>query len=216
MAVEIVVADTRAAVVRALQSTLGTFASQFRPDQVVVSIQHASVQDLDEEGVCFVNPGNCVGNMRGALDRALVALLPGVEDDVRNMINTWGHVGREGMRHLPLFSALLSYSNNRWMITAPCVFAPGPRNYRGTRNAFHATHAALSMLISANRAGMKIRRVVMPGVCTGHGRMNRVEAATQMADAFRAVFLNNHIMNDPTQNNHLRLMLFPNYDKQPE
>jgi len=93
--------------------------------------------------------------------------------------------------------------------------AGGRANYRGTRNAFHATHAALSMVISANRAGMGIWRVVMPGVCTGHNRMIRGEAATQMGEAFRAVFLDNTLMVDPTQAAHPRLMLLPLYDHQP-
>jgi O-acetyl-ADP-ribose deacetylase (regulator of RNase III) len=215
-ATTIVVVDSRAAVVRNLEVTLGTFVSQFRPDQVKVHIRKGRIEDWDEEGVCFVNPGNSLGVMDGALDSSLTALMPGVENDVNAMIQTFGDVAANGDRYLPLFSSLLSRSsNNRWLITSPCMFLPGPIDYRSTRNAFHATHAALSMLIWANRAGMGIRKLIMPGVCTGHGRMNRAQAASQMADAFRAVFIDNKIIDDPTQALHPRLLLAPSYEYQP-
>jgi O-acetyl-ADP-ribose deacetylase (regulator of RNase III) len=215
MAVTIVIADTRPAVIHALKQTLGTFADHFRPDHVRVVIHHGRVEDWDEEGVCFVNPGNALGEMTGALDRALLGMLPGVDADVRAIVNQWGKSARDGTRHLPLFSAVLSRANNRWLITAPCMFVAGPQEFRDTRNAFHATHAALSMLVSANRAGMGIHRVVMPGVCTGHGRMNRANAARQMAEAFRAVFMDHNIAFDPQQAQHPRLMLLPRYERQP-
>jgi len=215
MAVHIVITETRKSVLDALQRTLGTFVSQFPESRVRVSFHHGSVKDWDEEGVCFVNPGNCVGTMNGELDRVIATLLPGVEKDVNAITETWGTATSDGTRHLPLFSAVLTHLNNRWCITAPCMSVGGRANYRGTRNAFHATHAALSMVISANRAGMHIWRVVMPGVCTGHARMNRREAATQMGEAFRAVFLNNTLMVDPGQAAHPRLMLLPLYDHQP-
>ena len=211
VAVDIVIADTRAAVIRNLQDTLGTFAHQFRADRVRVHIYHGRVEDWDEQGVCHVNPGNCAGVMRGALDRALLALMPGVDKDVDAMVTTWGTAVAGGDRkQLPLFSALLTRStNHRWLLTSTTMIHPGPANHRGTRNAFHATHAALSMLTEANRAGMGIQRVVMPGVCTGHGRMNRADAARQMADAFRAVFCDDNIRADPTQAAHPRLMIDP-------
>lgn len=215
MDVQVVISDTRKAVVRNLEQTLGTFASQFRPDRVKVYIHHGSIEDWDEPGVCFINAGNALGHMTGALDRTLLRLMPDVDRDVHAMIQLWGSTARDGTRHLPLFSAMLSHANNRWLITSPCMFVAGPQDFRGTRNAFHATHAALSMLVSANRAGMGIRRVVMTGVCTGHGRMNRDDAAKQMADAFRAVFLNDLLDIDLHQALHPRLMLLPRYEYQP-
>jgi O-acetyl-ADP-ribose deacetylase (regulator of RNase III) len=213
MVLTIVIADTRSVVVRHLEATLGTFASQFRADQVQVQISNSPVQDWDEEGVCYVNPGNAAGVMSGRLDTALSSLMPDLSQDVAAMTRAWGKRAPDGTPHLPLFAALLSRCNKRWCITSPAVFLPGPTgHYRDTRNAFHATHAALSLLISANRAGMGIDRVVMPGVCTAHGRMNRAEAARQMADAFRAVFIDNNIITDPTQAAHPRLLLAPHYE----
>lgn len=214
MAVHITLVDSCEAVVRHIQTTFATFLSQLRPDVVHVDIQHGRVEDFDGAGVCFVNPGNCRGRMTGTLDRILLALMPDVEDDVQAVIQAYGDVApHTGERHLPMFSALMSRSRTgRWLLTAPCAESPGPGSCRGTRNAFHSTHLALSMIICANRAGMGIRRVVMPGMGTGQTRMNRAEVARQMCDAFRAVFIDANVVNDPSQAQHPRLLIGRHHD----
>jgi hypothetical protein len=214
---QIIIVDTREAIIRQLRQTLGTFVQHLRPDRVSVEIHHGNVQDWDAEGVCFINPGNCAGIMTGALDRVLVSLMPGVHADVQAMMQAHGDVDTDGSRYLPMFSALLSRSDNgRWLLTAPCMWSPGVVSYRGTRHAFHSTHLALSMLICANRAGMNIRRVIMPGMCTGHGRLNRADAAHQMSDAFRAVFIDGNIVSDGTQTLHPRLLISRHYYSRPK
>ncbi len=212
---QIVVCDTRLAVVRNLRNTLGTLIDQF-PKHFSVHIHHGRVEDWDEPGVCYVNGGNTVGDMRGALDAVIERLMPGVGDDVRAMATEHGTRDRDGRPILPLFSAMLSRVNDRWLITAPCTHVAGPKNFRGTRNSFHSTRIALSMLISARRAGMDISKVVMSGMCTGHGRLSRKEAAAQMTDAFRAVFMDDNMAIDPKQAAHPRLMMVPDYEWQPK
>jgi len=211
---KIVVADTRLAVVTALRRSLDHL--QYSPSlHVDVDIQHAPVQQFDAPGVCFVNAGNAVGCMDGALDTCLRQLVPGAAEDVARVIERWGDTARDGTRHLPLFSALLSASADRFLLTSPCMYVGGPGDMRGTRNAFHATHVALSHLREAMRAGLKISSVVMTGVCTGRGRMNRDEAARQMTEAFRAVFIDNNLVVDTELRRHPRLMRNPLYTVQP-
>lgn len=216
LTMELILSDTRPAVVRALRATVGHLQI---PDarRVVIRIDDLPVSRWDDEGVCFVNGGNALGTMRGQLDRELSRLVPGAEADVEKVVQMYGETSRSGVKHLPLFSALLSPSSprSRWLLTAPCMYVSESRELRGTRNAFHATHTALSLIQEANRAGARIRRVVMTGICTGKGRMNRDDAASQMADAFRAVFIDDNMVVDPKQAQHPRLMLNPQYTVQP-
>jgi len=212
---ELIVSDTRDVVVRHLRSTLGTLQIP-QSHGVTVRVENGCVSQWDMPGVCYVNGGNSVGDMNGCLDTKLCELVPGCEPDMAHTIKTFGACARDGTRHLPLFSALLSRSpqNSKWLLNSPCMYLPGHHSARGTRNAFHATHTALSMVVTANRAGMNIKRIVMAGMCTGHGRMNRREAARQMLDAVRAVFVDKRIVEDVTQTQHPRLLLNPQYSVQ--
>ena len=217
MTLEIVCVDKRAAVVRHLKESLG--GTLCRRDVVTCTVHQGQIEDWDEDGVCFINPCNARGIMTGALDRTLLKLMPGLDTDVDAMRRTWGVTAPDGSRHFPLFSALLTRTpNNRWCISSPCTYDTGGARecLRGTRHAFLATHAALSMVIAANRAGMGLRKIVLPGVCTGHGQMNRADAAHQMNDAFRAVFIDGNIARDPNQSLHPRLMMMPSYTKTSE
>lgn len=213
---QVIVTDTRMAVVSALRKTLDHL--QIAPAlQVSIEVHHGPVEVWDAPGVCFVNGGNSVGVMDGQLDTCLKRLVPGAEQDVVGVIRKFGDVARDGTRHLPMFSALLSPSvdNTRFLLTSPCTYLPGPGDMRGTRNAFHSTHVALSMVREAARSGVKIHRVVMTGMCTGRGRTNRDESAKQMTDAFRAVFIDNNMVVDAEQAKHPRLMRNPLYPVQP-
>lgn len=204
--------DTRKVVVRHLHETLGTLQL---PAGVTVKVESGCVSQWDAPGVCYVNGGNCVGDTSGVLDTKLCELAPGYAEDLARVVKDQGDTARDGTRHLTLFSALLCRSSNsRWVVHAPCVYLHGQHSARGTRNAFHSTHTALSMLIHANRAGMKINKVIMTGMCTGHGRMNRREAALQMTDAFRLALINKRLVTDPGQAKHPRLLLNPQYSIQ--
>jgi hypothetical protein len=213
---KIIVTDTRKAVVEALGSTLAHLRIPVHRD-VQVQISNQSVQVFDGEGVCFVNGGNAMGVMQGQLDSVLAELVPGAREDVGKVVEKWGDTARNGQKHLPLFSALMSASHDgtRWLCTSPCMLAPGPGDLRNTRNAFHSTHAALSLVVDAVRAGVGIHTVVMTGMCTGRGRTNRVVSAQQMMDAFRAVFVDDNIVTDVNIRKHPRLLLNPMYTTQP-
>jgi len=208
-----IVTDTRRAVYEALVATLGTLNV---PD-VEVEIHNSPVARFDSKGVCFVNGGNSLGVMSGKLDSELSRLVPEAEMDVVKVIKRWGSTSRDGHKYLPLFSALMSASRDRtrWLCTAPCMFTPGPGDFRNTRNSFHSTHTALSLIRESLRAGCPINTVVMTGMCTGRGRTNRMEAAKQMMEAFRLVFVDNKLATDPAMASHPRLLLNPLYTLQP-
>ena len=216
MKVKFIVTDTRKAVFEALVATLGHLSIPVHRN-VEVEILNKPVESFDGEGVCFVNGGNSVGVMEGALDAVVGALVPGSHADVLSVVDAWGDTARDGQKHLPLFSALLSPSHDRtrWLCTSPCMLTPGPGDLRETRNAFHSTHVALSLILNALRAGVGIRTVVMTGMCTGRGRTNRLTSAQEMMDAFRAVFVDDNVVVDPSILKHPRLMLNPMYTTQP-
>lgn len=213
---EIVITDTRAAVVNALRKMFTNFQIPVAR-KVSVRVEHGDVCVWDDgPGVCFVNGGNCVGDMSGKLDRAVLKLVPGAAKDVADAVVTHGDVTRQGVHYLPLFSALLSPGDGgRWLLTVPCMYVGGPRDMRATRNAFHATHIALSQVYQALRAGVVLRRVVMTGMCSGHGRTNRDDMALQMLEAFRAVLVDDNMVVDPAQATHPRLMVNRQYTVQP-
>lgn len=213
---EIIITDTRRAVFTALQAMFANFqipASR----QVTIRVVHGDVAAWDAPNTCFVNGGNCVGDMSGKLDATLLRLVPGAEADVALALSAHGDVSHHGAaRHFPLFSALMSPGeDSRWLLTAPCMYVGGPRDLRGTRNAFHATHTALSQLYTALRSGVVLHRVVMTGMCSGHGRTNREVMAKQMLEAFRLVFVSDRMVVDATQAAHPRLMLNRQYSVQP-
>lgn len=213
---KIIVTDTRKAVFEALGSTLAHLRTPIHRN-IEIQICNQSVEVFDGEGVCFVNGGNAMGVMQGKLDSVLADLVPGAREDVEKVVEKWGDTARNGQKHLPLFSALMSASRDgtRWLCTSPCMLAPGPGDLRDTRNAFHSTHVALSLVVGAMRAGVGIHTVVMTGMCTGRGRTNRVTSAQQMMDAFRAVFVDDNIVTDACILKHPRLLLNPLYTTQP-
>jgi hypothetical protein len=216
MRMKIIVTDTRKAVFQALGETLGHLTIP-RHRNIDVQILNESVESFDSEGVCFVNGGNSLGVMEGRLDSVVRELVPGSHADVCSVVEAWGNTARDGQKHLPLFSALLSPSHDRtrWLCSSPCMLTPGPGDLRETRNAFHSTHVALSLILNAVRAGVGIHTVVMTGMCTGRGRTNRLTAAHQMMDAFRAVFVDDNVVVDPSIIKHPRLMMNPLYTTQP-
>jgi hypothetical protein len=220
----IVVTDTRRAVYEALLTTLGSLTIPVH-QKVVIEIHNKPVDffDLPSDSphkpvTCFVNGGNCLGVMSGKLDASLSQLVPGSDMDVVKVVQRWGSTSRDGRKFLPLFSALMSpcpTQPHKWLCTAPCMFTPGPGDLRDTRNAFHSTHMALSMIRESVRMGVHFDTVVMTGMCTGRGRTNRVTSAHQMMEAFRAVFIDNNLVVDPSMSKHPRLMLNPLYTPQP-
>lgn len=133
---------------------------------MTVPIVHGSVFDVTASAL--VAPGNSSGSMTGGLDLEIAKADPGIEQRVR--------------RHAPIEvgeAVIVSFDgpNYGWLVYTPTM--PGARDVSDTDNAYTAMESALYH-------GSVFRSVVIPGLCTGVGRMDYEEAAKQMNSAWRA------------------------------
>jgi O-acetyl-ADP-ribose deacetylase (regulator of RNase III) len=73
-----------------------------------------------------------------------------------------------------------------YTVAAPTMRVPG--SVAGTINAYLSMRAALTAVLQHNAAvGLSIRRLAVPSLCTGVGRMPYEEAAKQMRTAYESV-----------------------------
>jgi O-acetyl-ADP-ribose deacetylase (regulator of RNase III) len=133
-------------------------------------------------GTAFVSPANSLGFMDGGIDYTLSRVMfPGVEQLVKDAIAQQGVPTMLGRMHLPIGRAVVVPTpghDGGLLVSAPTMWLP--QDVRGTRNAYHATYAALA---AASDAGAGL--VVLPGMATGCGMVPADEAVAQMARAHR-------------------------------
>lgn len=128
----------------------------------------------------FVSPANSLGYMNGGIDAAYMSMFGAqIEQRVRERIATIG----DG--HLPVGSAFVTQvsatgrhdpDHENYLITAPTMISPG--DVSGTRNAYHATLAAI-------RVWPRVGTLIIPPMCCGYGCMDPCESARQMEEAIR-------------------------------
>ena len=146
-----------------------------------VEIVFGSVQLIKpEHGVAYVSPANSFLFMDGGIDWVYSRMMfPDLER----------HVKREAYKSLPKTSLgrpflpigkamLLSIPGSQaCIIMAPTMFFP--QEVRGTNNAYHATYSAVRCALESQC----VSHLVIPGMCTGIGKMLFDQAAQQMCDA---------------------------------
>lgn len=146
-----------------------------------VELVNASVTSVPaEHGTAYVSPANSFLFMDGGIDWVYSRMMfPGLER----------HVQREARRSLPKTSLgrpflpvgkamLLSIPGSpACIIMAPTMFFP--QDVRCTHNAYHATYAAVRCALGSGC----VSHLVLPGMCTGIGKMVSIEAAAQMSSA---------------------------------
>lgn len=133
-------------------------------DVVSVPIMH---------GTAFVSAANSRGYMDGGIDGAYSrAMFPGIEARVKAAIRTVGVPDRLGGRFLPVGDAVMVDD----LVVAPTMLLP--QDVSSTRNAYLAMNAALW---TAHAHG--VSTLVVPGMCTGYGRMPPDVALSQMKQA---------------------------------
>jgi O-acetyl-ADP-ribose deacetylase (regulator of RNase III) len=136
--------------------------------QVMSNTDVASVPIM--HGTAFVSPANSRGFMDGGVDRAYSrAMFPGIEARVKSAIRAIGTPDRVGGRFLPVGEAVMVDD----LVVAPTMLLP--QDVSGTRNAYLAMSAALW---TASTHG--VNALVVPGMCTGCGRMPPDAALAQM------------------------------------
>jgi O-acetyl-ADP-ribose deacetylase (regulator of RNase III) len=160
----------------------GAIATAAKADgwDAVEIIAYTDVRDIPlDPGTAFVSPANSLGFMDGGIDYVYSRIMfPGIEPAVKRAISDRsGHVSKLGRPFLPIGNALVvpvPHAEQIFMVVAPTMLMP--QDVRGTHNAYHATYAALK----AARATPGVRRLVIPGMCTGCGMLSPAEAVGQM------------------------------------
>ncbi len=136
------------------------------------------VRDVEQApGTAFVSPCNSVGLMDGGVDFTLSRVMfPGVEARVRSAFERFGERTADGRAFMPIGCAVTVKTQREGvtLVAAPAMWTT--QDVRGTRNAYHATYAALAEAAE----DPKVRRVVFPGMGTGRGMLAADEALRQM------------------------------------
>ena len=142
-------------------------------------LSHHDVRQVElAPGTAFVCPGNSLGVMDSGVAFTLSRVVfPGIEARVREAFERLGERTASGCPFLPIGRAAVVATQHRdvFLIAAPSMWTT--QDVRGTRNAYHATYAALSAASDEDR---RIRRIVVPGVGTGRGMLAADEALRQM------------------------------------
>lgn len=111
--------------------------------------------------------------MDGGIDKVYSQVMfPGIEKEVKAAIKETCGVSDLGRPWLRIGDAL----KVKQLIVAPTMLLP--QNVKDTKNAYYALNAALW---EADWTG--ISTLVVPGMCTGYGKMDVLTAVTQMKTA---------------------------------
>lgn len=146
-----------------------------------VSAQTIDVTEVPRSpGTAFVSPANSLGFMDGGIDMCYSRVMwPGIESHVKRAIHQHGQDGNIHARFLPIGQALavLTSDPGVHLIVAPTMLLP--QDVNGTMNAYWAFRAALGVAVS-----LRVELLVVPGLCTGVGRMSVAESAAQIRRAW--------------------------------
>ena len=128
----------------------------------------------------YVSPANSLLYMDGGVDKAYSeAMFPGIRHHLQELAKRVCPSNKIGQPYLKIGSALAIEvaASNSWLIAAPTMWSP--QDVSSTNNAYHATRAAL---ICAD-AIPDLRRLVIPAMCCGYGKMSAAQAAGQVCKA---------------------------------
>lgn len=142
----------------------------------------SSVADVPAvHGVAYVAPLNSMGFMDGGVDAVYSRVMfPGLETDIKDAIKERGYISALGRSYLPIgLTVAVAVSGGALVIGAPTMLLP--QDVANTRNAFLAMNAALW---EADHQGTEL--LVVPGMCTGYGKMPPDRAIGQMKAAHEA------------------------------
>lgn len=172
------------------------FASHFKDQAPFEGMSRTKVihGDIFAQGGgadAMVSPANSFGQMDGGLDLAILEFFgKGLQDRVYDVYRRFG-------RTVPVGQAVIiptSDSRCPYLISAPTMYAP--MNVEDTFNAYWAMKAVLQAVHEWNLEDVymgsafvpikqqPIRSVLVPGLCTGTGRMHPDTAARQMRKAY--------------------------------
>lgn len=158
-------------------------------DKEYVKVAITDVRMIEREGTIFVSPANSFGVLDGGLDEIYSReLFPNAQSQVRTMIEELDTVNEYGKPYLPIGRALLlptSVAPNETqcgarLLIAPTMYLPG--DVRHTNNAYLAMKAILER-IRENEEMKGYKRVAIPALCCGCGKMSPEKSAEQIKRA---------------------------------
>lgn len=146
---------------------------------------NASVRSIPaDHGTAYVSPANSFLFMDGGIDWVYSRMMfPGLEKHVQREARWSLPKTSLGRAFLPVGKAMLLSipGSPACMVMAPTMFFP--QDVGCTHNAYHATYAAVSCALESGC----VSHLVVPGMCTGIGKMVVDEAASQMSVAIEDV-----------------------------
>jgi O-acetyl-ADP-ribose deacetylase (regulator of RNase III) len=144
-----------------------------------VEVVHGDLLDLDADAV--VSPANSFGDMGGGIDKAIDDFHGG---EAQRRVTA--AIAEQFLGELPVGAAVVVELPARrfpFVVAAPTMRIPG--SVQGSLNAYLSMRAALVAVLRHNRGrGRPIRSLAVPGLGTGVGGMDPVEAAEQMRAAY--------------------------------
>jgi O-acetyl-ADP-ribose deacetylase (regulator of RNase III) len=132
--------------------------------------------------VAYVSPANCLLFMDGGIDKVYSeTMFPGLQGRVKRRLAEVAPDCKTalGRPFLPIGWALLTPVNKPdvFLLSAPTMTLP--QDVQTTRNAYHAFMACLC---AAEQAGIDV--LIVPGLCTGWGKMPAARSAAQLREAY--------------------------------
>lgn len=140
---------------------------------------------LHSKADAIVSPANSYGFMDGGIDLAYRNFFGfGIQNRLQAVIK------RDFDGCLPVGKAIVIPTLKEsipHMVAAPTMERPG--NVAKSENAYIAMKAALEAVRLFNeRSDTRIQKILVPGLCTGIGRMDPFMSARQMRKAYNDVF----------------------------
>lgn len=164
--------DTKEETVEAWKSLFGTVPT--------VSCHCDRIENWLHKSDGFVSVANSHLFMDGGSDLAYMQMFPGIQAAVKKHAQQFGFVDRLGLtEYLPVGAAMMYTTEyGKHLISAPTMLLP--QNVASTQNAYHAFKLVLELMDK----NPNVQSVVVPGMCTGYGRMPPLESAYQMHRAW--------------------------------
>jgi O-acetyl-ADP-ribose deacetylase (regulator of RNase III) len=147
-----------------------------------VEVVEGNLVELEYDAI--VSPANSFGDMGGGIDKA-------IDDHHRGAAQkaVMAAIAEHFFGELPVGTAAvveLAGPRPPFLVASPTMRIPG--DVSRSINAYLSMRAALVAILKHNKAGKPpIRRVAVPGLCTGVGGMPPREAAEQMRAAFDSI-----------------------------
>jgi O-acetyl-ADP-ribose deacetylase (regulator of RNase III) len=154
-------------------------------DTIPNSHFHAGdVADFSDDCDTFVSAANSRLTFNGGSDFDYIEIFGNPEQLMNEQLTEFwndhpGVFGRCETPFLPVGAAMRRRIIGKLFIVAPTMLTP--QKVHQTKNAYHAFKAVLELL---DKDPIASQHVLVPGLCTGYGKMDATKSALQVKDAW--------------------------------